>query len=126
SENSIPRNLAARFVPLSGSLRSRPLQLAALAPLPARCARRPLPAFGRTPPLHCRSMGEKSGGSYSDQFPNRRLGKVPPPMPEVEPRISPPRSGGRHGRSCRRWSQGLVPHEVGEGTVAHAGGGAKD
>src|SRR5690606_21989198 len=71
-------------------------------------------------------MGEKSGGSYSDQFPNRRLGKVPPPMPEVEPRISPPRSGGRHGRPCRRWSQALVPHEVGEGTVAHAGGGAKN
>src|SRR5690606_7133305 len=107
-----------------------PERLAALAPPSARCARappgslrsRPLPALGRTPPLHCRSMGEKSGGSYSDQFPNRRLGKVPPPMPEVEPRISPPRSGGRHGRPCRRWSQGLVPHEVGEGTAAEGGG----
>src|SRR5690606_4057188 len=88
------------------SLRSRPLQLAALAPPSARCARAPSRPSAVLP--------------HSTAVPWGR-------NPVGRTRISSPTAGwGRYRPQCRRWSQGLVPHEVGEGTVAPAGGGAKD
>src|SRR5690606_40264726 len=73
---------------------------------PCSLRSRPLPAFGRTPPFHCRSTGEKSS-SLAPPPGLRPNSPVPHPLPPAfGRRYLPPslRSGGlipRRGRNPR-------------------------